>query len=596
MVSSKLVNARLLVILPVLLALLAGVACGGAAEAPAAPQEKAPAAAPGKKAESAKAAPAATAVPAQAVTGLPGAGEKVTVLVVDVQNKIMFPQLAGGPDLKYQRLFNEDLVAGGGGSVIKPGPIKAWEMSPDGKTWVITVADGIKFHNGEIMDVDDVFYSLMTERGGGTGAGEKLLEIGCFEPRNTAYFKYTVSLEKGPGPNQITYEQDQAAPNFPFNFSQNNQDVKAMVMPVDYMRLPEIADNCFAGYEKAPIGAGPFKYVSHNLGVEYKFERFDDYYYTPKNGYDEDRRAKVEFLDLKVVLEHPTRVAALASGEADLVEANINMLKQIENVKGSQIVWQDESSHTWFINVDCWTKDLWCWTKEARQATQYAVDWKTIVDNLYGRGANLKGWVWVTENAMGYSPELDVSPYDPAKAKELWAQAGLTDGVEINIWTWEAGDLPFLPKVSELVASYWKDNLGIKVKVNVGDQQSIKKAWNNRLLAGSFLLRTNEARYDGTSITRGGYTNPNTAWRIVSDPAVEPWKSFADIANTAIGDVNTETRAQSFTDAYKLLREEAHWYGPFSSNIPWGVGSRVKSYEPWILVPYFTAPWTIELK
>ena len=208
MVSSKLVNARLLVILPVLLALLAGVACGGAAEAPAAPQEKAPAAAPGKKAESAKAAPAAAAVPAQAVTGLPGAGEKVTVLVVDVQNKIMFPQLAGGPDLKYQRLFNEDLVAGGGGSVIKPGPIKAWEMSPDGKTWVITVADGIKFHNGEIMDVDDVFYSLMTERGGGTGAGEKLLEIGCFEPRNTAYFKYTVSLEKGPGPNQITYEQD----------------------------------------------------------------------------------------------------------------------------------------------------------------------------------------------------------------------------------------------------------------------------------------------------------------------------------------------------------------------------------------------------
>jgi len=398
MVYSKLVNARLLVILPVLLALLAGVACGGA---PAAPQEKDSAAAPGGKAESAKAAPAATAVPAQAVTGLPGAGEKVTVLVVDVQNKIMFPQLAGGPDLKYQRLFNEDLVAGGGGSVIKPGIAKDWEMSPDGKTWVITVADGIKFHNGEILDVDDVFYSLMVERGGGTGAGEKLLEIGCFEPRNTAYFKYTASLEKGPGPNQITYEQTQAAPNFPFNFSQNNQDVKAMVMPVDYMQLPEIADNCFEGYEKAPIGAGPFKYVSHNLGVEYKFERYDDYYYTPENGYDEDRRAKVEFLDLKVVLEHPTRVAALASGEADLIEANINMLKQIENVKGSQTVWQNESSHTWFINVDCWTKDLWCWTKEARQATQYAVDWKTIVDNLYGRGA-LRGIICLLRLSSGF--------------------------------------------------------------------------------------------------------------------------------------------------------------------------------------------------
>jgi len=79
---------------------------------------------------------------------------------------------------------------------------------------------------------------------------------------------------------------------------------------------------------------------------------------------------------------------------------------------------------------------LWCWTKEARQATQFAADWKTIVDNLYGRGTNLKGWVWVTENAMGYSPELDVFPYNPEKAKELWDQVGLSDGVEIEIWTW----------------------------------------------------------------------------------------------------------------------------------------------------------------
>ncbi|MEE8158962.1 MAG: ABC transporter substrate-binding protein [Dehalococcoidia bacterium] len=525
------------------------------------------------------------------MSGAQGVGEKVTVLVVDVQNKILFPQLAGGPDLKYQRLFNEDMVAGGGGSVIKPGIVTDWEMSADGKTWIITVGDGIKFHNGELLDVDDVFYSLSTERG---DEATRLLDMGCFEPRDTAYLKYTVSLEKGPGPNQITYAQNQAAPNFPFNFSQNNQGVKAMVMPVDYMRTVEA--NCFAQYEEAPIGAGPFKYVSHILGTEYKFERFDDYYYTQENGYDEDRTIKFEFLDLKVVLEHPTRVAALASGEADLIEANINMLKQIGNVAGSQTVWQDESSHTWFINVDCWEPELWCWTKEARQATQFAVDWKTIVDNLYGRGANLKGWVWVTENAMGYSPELDVSPYDPAKAKELWAQAGLTDGVEIDIWTWEAGDLPFLPKVSELVADYWEDNLGIKANVNVGDQQSIKKAWNNRQLPGSFLLRTNEARFDGTSITRGGYTNPKIAWRILDNPEVEPWKSIADIANRAIADVNIETRAQSFTETYKELREMAHWYGPFSSNIPWGVGPRIKTYEPWILVPYFTAVWTIELK
>jgi len=54
-----------------------------------------------------------------------------------------------------------------------------------------------------------------------------------------------------------------------------------------------------------------------------------------KNGYDEDRRAKVEFLDLKVVLEHPTRVAALASGEAacEQDEQGVAVLLRIDRVR-----------------------------------------------------------------------------------------------------------------------------------------------------------------------------------------------------------------------------------------------------------------------
>jgi len=223
------------------------------------------------------------------------------------------------------------------------------------------------------------------------------------------------------------------------------------------------------------------------------------------------------------------------------------------------------------------------------------VDWKTIVDNLYGRGANLKGWVWVTENARGYSPELDVFPYNPEKAKELWDQVGLSDGVEIDIWTWESGEFPFLPQVAELVSKDWEDNLGIKANVNVGDQQPIKKAWNNRELPGSFLLRTNEARFDGTSITRGGFADPETAWRAVKDPRIEPWKRIFDRAGIALDHINPDTRDKRFTEAYKILRDQAHWYGPFSSNVPWGLGPRIKTYEPWILVPYFTAVWTTEL-
>ncbi len=168
--------------------------------------------------------------------------------------------------------------------------------------------------------------------------------------------------------------------------------------------------------------------------------------------------------------------------------------------------------------------------------------------------------------------------------------------MEINIWTWEAGSFPFLPQVAELIARDWETNLGMKVNVEIGDQAAIKDRWNNRELPGDLLIRDNEARYDGTSITRGGFANPNVAWRAVKDPRVEPWKTIADRAGIALDDINDATRHQSFNEAYEYLRDQAYYWGPFSSNVPWGVGPRLKSYEPWTLVPYFTAVWTIELK
>ena len=139
-------------------------------------------------------------------------------------------------------------------------------------------------------------------------------------------------------------------------------------MPKDYVE-PQLG-TCFAELLENPIGSGPFKYLDHQLGVKYEFERFDDYYHHPGNGYEEDRRAKFQFLDLQIVLEGVTRAAALQAGDADLIEGNIQILDQLEKIDGGQVVWQDESAHRWVINVDCWQPDLWCYKKDARQAKQ----------------------------------------------------------------------------------------------------------------------------------------------------------------------------------------------------------------------------------
>ena len=119
-------------------------------------------------------------------------------------------------------------------------------MSADAATWTMTVEENIPFHNGDILDVDDVIYTLGMDR---SEVSLRLLEKGCLEPRDTAYVKYTESLVKGPGPDQFTYTQNRPSPNFPFNFSQNNQGTKAVVIPKDYAFPQE--DTCFKQLEEA---------------------------------------------------------------------------------------------------------------------------------------------------------------------------------------------------------------------------------------------------------------------------------------------------------------------------------------------------------
>ena len=596
MIVSRVLGVRALISVAILSVLAFGIlACGGGSDTSGtSDSSSAPAAA------SPTAAPAAAA----ATEASGSSDERVTVLVADLEEERVFPPLAGGPDVKYLRVFMDDMFSTMGGGDIVPGIIGAWEMSEDGTTWTIDVntGKGITFHNGDELTVDDVMVSLQQERD--PELATAWAEAGCMNVTETAYIKYTKSLETGPGDNQITYAQNRVAINFPFNFSQSNQDEKGMLLPGKLVRsMWEDAKgggnnmDCFEEFEENPVGSGPFKLTDYELGVKYEFDRFDDYWFTEANGFAEDRIAKVGGIDMEIILEPSTRLAALQSGEADLIEANMNLVPSLDADPDMSVFWQDENSMMWVIYIDCWEEDMWCFQKDARQALQYGTDTRAIQEALYGKGATHEGHGWATSNALGYSTDLDGFPYDPDKAAALWKSAGLDDSLTFKIWTWEAGAFPFLPQVAELMAADWKKNVGISVDIEVGDQAAIKQQWNNRSLPGDMLIRDNEARYDGTSITTGHYCNHDARWR-VNEPEVPDGAARCDkIKELALNHVSQgDVRQQQFNDAYKFIKDESMHWGPFYANVPWGAGPRVANYEPWKLVPYFTAPWTISLK
>ena len=599
MTLNRLFNARLLLAVGLAAGLIAAVACGGASEpaAPAAPASS------GDSGSAPTAMPAATE-PAAAESS----GGHVNLLVTNIGNGKFDPFLTEGEDLKFQRIFQVAMVGGGGGSELTPAVAKDWSVSDDGLTWTFTVNDGtIKAHDGSVITRDDVFFNLDSRMGEEAAA---LLAATYYEPRDVAFAERVDQVLKGPADDQVQVVFNTVRLDFAFNWSENAQGADAMIVPEAAMRARAGA-NGFEGYEDDPIGIGSMMVNMDETIHEqrYSFEKFDDFFWTTANGYSEDRSVTFDTLTMELVPEPAARLAALRSGDAQLIEANINMIGDINGIDGAGIAWQKESSYNWVVYVDCWEESLWCFPVEARQAAEYAINKDAIANGLYTpESVNMDSWSHVTPNSLGWGENLRPRPYDVAKAKELLMSIGYggadgSDGTDANgeqisfkVYTWEAGDLPLLPDLAQLYQDFWGE-LGWEVEVVVGDAAATRQQWNNREFPGDVLVRTNEARFDGTSITQGGYLNEAIAWRAVDNWENEPWASTTTpIVQQGLSDLNASTRAASYNKMYEYLQEQAYWGDGFNTNVPWGLGSDVASYEPWSLVPYVTAIWTLKLK
>ena len=594
----RLLNVRFLLALGLAAGLIGAVACGGASDEPASSGDSG--------SGSASTAPTAMPEATEPAAGAEPSGGHVNLLVTNIGNGKFDPFLTEGEDLKFQRIFQVAMVGGGGGSELTPAVAKDWSVSEDGLTWTFTVNDGtIMAHDGSMITRDDVFFNLDSRMGEEAAA---LLAAAYYEPRDVAFAERVDQVLKGPADDQVQVVFNTVRLDFAFNWSENAQGADAMIVPEAAMRA-RAGDTGFEGYEEDPIGIGSMRVTDFVHEQRYSFEKFEDFFWTTANGYEEDRSVTFDTLTMELVPEPAARLAALRSGDAQLIEANINMIGDIESIDGAGIAWQKESSYNWVVYVDCWEESLWCFPVEARQAAEYAINKDAIANGLYTpESVNMDSWSHVTPNSLGWGENLRPRPYDVAKAKELLMSIGYGgadggDGTDANgeqiafkVYTWEAGDLPLLPDLAQLYKDFWAE-LGWEVEVVVGDAAATRQQWNNREFPGDVLVRTNEARYDGTSITQGGYLNPAIAWRAVDNYENEPWASTTTpIVEQGLSDLNPDTRAASYNEMYEYLQEQTYWGDGFNTNVPWGFGADVASYEPWSLVPYVTAIWTLKLK
>src|SRR5438105_1739278 len=170
---------------------------------------------------------------------------------VTLVNRWLDPGEAEGLITPFMILYplHDALVKPMPGNINAPGLAESWTVSKDGLIYEFVLRKNAKFHNGEPVTGDDVKFSFERYR----GASAKLLKDKVKE------------IQVAP-PNRVRIVLKEPWPDF-LAFYGTSATGAAWIVPKKYVE--KVGDD---GFKKAPVGAGPFKFVSFNPGVELVLE------------------------------------------------------------------------------------------------------------------------------------------------------------------------------------------------------------------------------------------------------------------------------------------------------------------------------------
>ena len=290
-------------------------------------------------------------------------------------------------------LFNvfEGLVKPTSDGEIVPAVASDVQKSEDGLTYTFTLRDGVTFHNGDPVEMEDVIYSIERRKNGEDTAAQ-LEALSVIADMKSEDKTLTITLSE-PSNEFLAFLMN------------------AYIIPADYDQQ-----------ETAPVGTGPYKFVSCSVQDNLVLERFADYW---------GEGGSIDKVTFKILEKAEALVTGLQSGALDVVaHMSSDQTAQLEEdeftiEQGSMNLVQA----LYLNNAEKPFDDV-----RVRQALCYAVDKQAVIDLAFdGFGIPL-GTSMFPSFAKYYDESLtDYYTQDLEKAKELLAEAGYPDGFEMTI-------------------------------------------------------------------------------------------------------------------------------------------------------------------
>ena len=412
-----------------------------------------------------------------------------------------------------------------------PSLAESFTASRDGLTYEFVLRKGVRFHNGEPVTGEDVKFSFDRYR----GAGAKLL-------------KERVREVQVVDPGRVRFHLKEPWPDF-MTFYGTSATGAAWIVPKAYVE--KVGDD---GFKRAPIGAGPYKFVSFTPGVELVMEAFEGYW---------RKTPHIKRVVYRSLPEETTRAAALRKGEVDIVYLLSGpVAEDIRRTAGFKLVAPRESPAVFWIDLpDQWDPKSPWHDRRVRLAASHAID-REALNQAETLGFS-KPTGSLIPRALEFSRVFEPHAFDVKRARQLLAEAGYPNG-------FDAGDFyPWPPffSMGEALAGYLQQ-VGIKTRIRTMERAAMTTAWRERKLKNVIVGITGAG---GNAATRlEAYVSKGGIYTAGVMPDVE------DLFQRQARETDPKRREALLHQIQGILHERVTHVPIYELAFIWGVGPRVE--------------------
>jgi peptide/nickel transport system substrate-binding protein len=431
------------------------------------------------------------------------------------------------------------------GNLMAPSLAESWTISPDGRAYEFKLRQGVKFHNGDSFTAEDVKFSFQRAKGAKI-LHDKVAEVVIVDPH------------------RVRFVLHEAWPDF-MTFYGTLATSAGWIAPKKYIEQVGID-----GFKKAPVGLGPYKFVSHTPGIELVMEANESYW---------RKMPSVKRLVYKSVTDATTRLAMLKRGEVDVAYLLDGPLaEEVKRDPNLKLAFSAGIGTFYLDFLEQWdSKSPWH-DRRVRLAASLALDRKAInqAENLGASRLNGN----IVPRTFDFAIPIEPHPYDPTQAKKLLAEAGYPNG-------FDGGDLhPWPPynSMGEAVVGYL-GNVGIKTRVRSMERATFYGVLASKKLKGVCLCIN---AVWGNAASRLSQTVPAEG--------AFAYGTYSDIEalyRQQSNEPDRRKRAAMLAQIQQQLAERVRFAPIYDYIWPSGIGPRVEEPALMLIDPF---PWAAPLE